>query len=243
MKLDVKTADGVADCWFYRPEGKESAPGVIFFMDALGIRESMHQMAQHLASLGYAVLLPNVFYRVGPFEPFDPKTAFTDPKEKERLFKIIHTLNPVAVMKDVEAYLDALSKQPGVKPGKVGMIGYCMGGRLGFVSAANYPDRVGAVAAFHPGGLVTDAPDSPHTLANRIKAELYLGIADHDRGATPEMQETLKKALEAAGVRFQMELYVDKKHGFAVTDAGDVFDADAQAKHWAAADALFKSAL
>ena len=122
------------------------------------------------------------------------------------------------------------------------MIGYWMGGRLGFVSAANYPDRVGAVAAFHPGGLVTDAPDSPHTLANRIKAELYLGIADHDRGATPEMQETLKKALEAAGVQFQMELYVDKRHGFAVTDA-DVFDAEAQARHWAAADALFKSAL
>src|SRR5262249_34113633 len=173
----------------------------------------MHQMAARLAKLGYFVLLPNVFYRVGAFAPFDTKTVFSDPNERARIMALIKSLDTASAMRDAGAYLDAIAKHPGAQAGNVGCIGYCLGGRIAFTTAGEYPDRVGAAASIHGGHLVTPEPDSPHAKAGRIKAMIYLGVADEDASCTPEAQGTLASTLGAVHVAYQMELYAGARHG------------------------------
>ena len=215
---------------------------MIFFIDALGVRPSMHQMAERLASLGYFVLLPNVLYRAGDFEPFDPKTVFGDEAERGRLFGIIKSLDQASAMRDVGAYLDAIASHPGAQKGAVGAVGYCMGGRLAFIAAGTYGDRIGAVASFHGGNLVTGEPTSPHLKADKIRAKLYFGVADNDGSCTPEAQGTLASALGAAHVAYQIELYPGAMHGFAVPDM-PVYDEAAAERHWKRMATHFAEAL
>lgn len=241
-RIDVKTGDGVADCYGFRPQGTQPVPAVVMFFDAFGMRPAMKEMADHLAQRGYFVLLPNLYYRAGPFAPFNTASAFSDPSERERLMKLIHTLTPEGIRKDFGAYLSILAKTPGVKADKLGCTGYCMGGRLALTAAGLFPDVVAAAASFHGGQLVTDAPDSPHRSADKIRGRLYFGVADEDRSCTPEDQAKLKAALDAADVRYQLELYAGAKHGFAVTDV-PVYDAAASAKHWERTFSLFGQTL
>lgn len=240
--LTVKTADGVAEAHLHKPAGTGPWPGVLLYVDAFGLRPTMDEMAERLASNGFAVLVPDLFYRAGKFPPFDPRTAFGDEKERARIMALIQGLDTPSAMRDTAAYLDALGAQEGVKKGPFGAVGYCMGGRLAFTAAGALPERIGAAASIHGGHIATDAPESPHRQASKIKARLYFGIADNDRGCTPEQQAQLKAALNAAHVRFDAELYPGALHGFAVPDHG-VYNKDAAEKQWQRVIALFREAL
>jgi len=241
-ELQVPAPDGPARAWLHRGPGAD-LPGVVLFPDAFGVRATIHAMAARLAGLGYAVLLPDVFYRERELRTFDLATTWTTPSERERLMALIATLTPERVARDAAAWLDALAARPGVRPGPAGAVGYCMGGRHAFLAAALLPDRLAAAASFHGGGLATDRPDSPHLLAPRVKAAIHLGVADEDRSCTPEAQGLLASALAAARVRYALELYAGKRHGFAVPDNVGAFDRDAAERHWRRLEAFLGEAL
>jgi carboxymethylenebutenolidase len=214
---------------------------VLYFSDAFGITPGAEEMCERLASNGYVVLFPNLFYRAGQYAPFNMATVWTDPAERQRLMAIVGP-SAAGAVKDAPVYLETLAKQPGVRGSGFGAVGYCMGGRVALVAAETYPDRFAAIACIHGGGLVTDAPESPHRHVNQVKARVYFGIADNDQGCTPEHQQQLEAELKAAGVRYQMELYPGARHGFAVIGT-HAFDASAAEKHWERVLALFAEAL
>jgi carboxymethylenebutenolidase len=241
-ELDVRTADGVARAWSWRG-GDGARPAVLVYPDAFGVRPTMHAIAERIAGLGYVVLLPDVFYRAGDYPPFDKASVWTDPPERERLMNLVRSITPERLRGDAGAYLDAIAARADVREDRVGVVGYCMGGRLSFLTAALHPDRVRAAASFHGAGLVSDAPESPHRLADRVRASVYLGVADQDRGCTPEHQGALATALAAGGVPYCMELYRGKKHGFAVPDHPGAYDPDAAERHWRRLESFFRETL
>lgn len=244
-KIGITTPDGTMDAYAFRPSSP--TPGellrpVVFLMDGIGPREELHRMAERVAERGYYVLFPNFFYRYGAYAPFDPKTVFQDAPERERLISLIRGVTHELAMRDVGAVLAALDKAPGVQGDQVGLVGYCFGGRTAMRAAGCYPERVVAAASIHGAGLATDREDSPHLLADRIRAKLYIGIAELDQGFSKEEAERLRAALEAAKVSFTMEVYPGVQHGFAVGDL-PVYDAPAAEKHWERVFALFKETL
>jgi carboxymethylenebutenolidase len=241
-EIEIETADGIARAWIHRG-GEGALPAVLMYPDAYGPRPALREMAERLAGLGYLVLLPNIFYRAGDYPPFDKAKVWTDPPERERLMKLIQSLTTERVRSDAGAYLDAIAAQRDVRKDRVGVTGYCMGGRLSLLTAALHPERVRAAASLHGGGLVTDAPDSPHRLADRVRASLYFAVADDDRGCTPEQQGALAAALGAAHVAYRIELYPGKKHGFAVTDHPGAYDPDAAERHWRRLESFLGEAL
>jgi carboxymethylenebutenolidase len=227
--LEISTPDGVARAWLHR-DGAGPRPAVLLYVDAYGVRAAMQEKAARLAGLGYTVLLPDIFYRAS-YPPFDKATVWSDPPERARLMALMQSITIDRLRIDAAAWLDALAENGG-RPDRVGTVGYCMGGRLAYLTAALHPDRVRAAASFHGGGLVSDAPDSPHRLAPRVKASLYLGVADDDRSCTPEHQGALATALGAAHLDYAIELYPGKRHGFAVPDHPGAADPEAEARHW-----------
>lgn len=172
------TPDGTCAVRLFTPDGPGRWPGVVMFPDAGGVRDTFDRMAAKLAGFGYVVLLPDVYYREGDWAPFDMKTAFGDPQERARIMFMIGTLTPDRVTRDADALLNYLASRPEVIGDRFGVCGYCMGGRMSVVVAGRLPDRVAAAAAFHPGGLVANSPDSPHLLADRISATVYIGGAE-----------------------------------------------------------------
>ena len=213
------------------------------YPDAGGVRDTFQDMAARLAGFGYAVLLPDVYYRHGDWQSFEMATAFTDPAQRKRLMSMIATVTPDMIASDAGAFFDFLAQRPEVKGmgAAFGVCGYCMGGRTSVIVAGRQPDRVAVVGSFHGGGLVTDDPTSPHLLADRIKATVYVAGAENDGSFTPEQAETLGKALTAANVNHKIEIY-PAGHGFAVPD-NPPYDADAAERHWVALQELFGSAL
>ncbi len=241
-RLDVRTDDGVMDVYLHRPASAGPAPVVIFYPDAGGVRRSQQQMAERLASHGYLGVLVNTLYRAGAFAPFDIATTFSAPPERERLMGIMKLATGDAVMRDTRALLDVLASEPGAGTGPIGTIGYCMGGRLAFIAAGAIPDRVAAAASIHGGHIAVDDPSSPHLQAAKIRAKLYFGVADNDGSCTPESQAKLEAALDAARVRYQLEVYPGALHGFAVPDF-PWYDEAAAEQHWARVTALFAETL
>ena len=211
------------------------------YPDAGGVRATFDEMAARLAGSGYAVLLPDVYYRSGDWAPFDMATVFTDQEERTRLFWMIGSLTPDRIAADAGAFFDYLASRPEVAGERFGVCGYCMGGRISLMLAGRLPDRVAAAASFHGGGLVTDTADSPHLLADRMAATVYVGGAENDASFTADHAEQLDKALTAAGVAHTIEWY-SAAHGFAVPD-NPPYDAAAGERHWAAMTDLFGSAL
>ena len=241
-EIDIQTANGVAHAWIYRGgEGPRSA--VLLYPDAGGVRPVMHGMAERIANLGYVVLLPNIFYRAGSYAPFDMATVWSNPAERARLMEILSSITAERVGIDGGAYLDAIRAQPDIRKDRIGITGYCVGGRMSFLTAGKHPDKVRAAASFHGGGLVTDRADSPHRLADRIQASLYLGVADSDQGCTPEHQGALAAALGSASVHYEIELYRGKKHGFAVSDHVGAYDPEAADRHWRRLESFFGETL
>jgi carboxymethylenebutenolidase len=211
------------------------------YVDAGGVRDTMQDMAAHLAGQGYAVLVPDVYYRHGDWKPFDMRTAFTDQEERIRLMGMVGSVTPDMIASDAGAFFDFLEQRPEVKGSRFGVFGYCMGGRTSVIVAGRQPDRIAAAGSFHGGGLVTEDPNSPHLLADRMKATVYVAGAENDGSFTTENAETLDKALTAAGVEHMVEFY-PAGHGFAVPD-NPPYDKSAADRHWAALSRLFGASL
>ena len=231
-RVDLRTADGVMDTYLFQPPGTGSWPAVIFYMDAFGIRPQLDEMAQRLASNGYFVVVPNLYYRSGPFAPFDPKQVFGgETPERQRFLAMIHSIDPTKIMSDTGAILDYLDNEPAAREGKMAAVGYCMGGGFAISALGTFPDRVAAGASFHGASLATDKADSPHLLAKNIRGRLYLGVAGIDPGFPPEQRNRLEQALTEAGVDYTLDMYEGAKHGFAVT-GHLVYDRDASERHW-----------
>ena len=241
-EVSITTPDGNCSATLHTPDGAGPWPAVILYPDAGGVRETFRDMADRLSGLGYAVLLPDVYYRAGGFEPFDMNTVFTDPAERSRLGELMGSLSTENTVSDAGEFLEFLAARPEVTGAGVGTTGYCMGGRISLLVAGSHPDRVAAAASFHGGRIaVEDDPDSPHLLARHILATVYVAGAENDGSYTPEQAALLEDALTAVGVEHTLEVY-PAAHGFAVPD-NPTFDKDAAERHWAAMESLYASAL
>ena len=215
--IEIRTPDGVADGLLIQPEKDGRWPGVLYLTDIGGIRASNRGMARRLAGEGYAVLLPNIFYRNGKPPIFKAGAKFGDEEFMRRMKEITAPLTTEAVERDLSAYIDSLAKQPSVSGKTFGAVGFCFSGQMALRVAALRPDQIAAVASFHGGGLYTDVPTSPHTLLPRVKARLYFGHGIDDRSMPKEAIEKLDRALAAWGGHYESELY-QAHHGWTVPD-------------------------
>jgi carboxymethylenebutenolidase len=248
--VTIQTPDGSCDAAFIHP-ASGTHPGVLVWTDAFGLRPSMRDIGKRLAAQGYAVLVPNPFYRVAKGVVFESaaSVSFADPATRAKLGPLMGSVNAAgAAEKDAAAYIAFLDAQPQVdKSKKIGTQGYCMGGALVVRTAAAVPERIGAGASFHGGGLVTDKPDSPHLLAPRIKARMYFGIASNDDQKQPDAKDKLKTAFEAAKVPAQVEVY-PAKHGWCVPDmppdnGTPIYSRPDAERAWERLTALYKAGL
>lgn len=240
--VDIATADGVADAYLARPDDG-THPGVLFVMDAYGLRPTIEEMVDRIAADGYVVLAPNVLYRAGR-APVLPMPDQGDSDARGRFFKalrpLLDQLTPDRIAADGAAYLDYLAEAGAAGP--VAISGYCMGVRVGWRIATAHPKRVAALAGFHAGGLVTDAPESPHRSAGDLAAELYLGFADRDPSMTAEQIAALERSLDAAGARYRSEVYEGALHGYTMADSA-AYDEAARERHFRELRALLARAL
>ena len=241
-RIDLQTADGVLDCYVFEPSADGRWPAVRFYMDAFGIRADLDVMAQRLADAGYVVAVPNLYHRSGAFPPFDAGEVAAGGPERERFMGMIRSIDGDMVMRDTAAVLTHLDTRPSVRPGAVGTVGYCMGGGYALRAAGVFPERIAAAASFHGGSLATDRPDSPHQLAGRMRARVYVGVAGIDPGFTGEQRRRLDEALRAGGVRYEIEVYEGAQHGFAVHNHR-VYDPAASERHWERLLGLLDTAL
>jgi carboxymethylenebutenolidase len=218
--VEIKTPDGTCDAAFIHPKAG-SHPGVLIWPDAFGLRPSMREMAKRLAAEGFSVLVPNPFYRIAK-APFSDASNFNfqNPDDMAKLRPLMASVNaPGNAEKDAVAFVGFLDSQKEVdKTRKIGTQGYCMGGPLVVKTAAALPNRIGAGASFHGGGLVTDKPDSPHLLAPKIKARMYFGIASNDDQRQPDAKDKLKEAFAGSQVPAEIEVYPGALHGWCVPD-------------------------
>ena len=241
LDVTIPTPDGTCKASLHVPETGAPAPAVIMYPDAGGARDTIRGMGDRLASLGYVVLVPDVYYRT-PFEPFSMATALTDDTERKRLFSLMKGLTPDMSVRDAGAFLDFLASRDEVGPGGVGTSGYCMGGRISLTVAGHHPDRIAAAASFHGGNLAPEGdPNSPHLLAGAIKATVYVGGAQDDASFPEEQKERLRAAYDAAGVTSTIET-LPGLHGYAVPD-NPTFDEAASELHWKAMEQLYGSVL
>ncbi|MDP8983208.1 MAG: dienelactone hydrolase family protein [Acidobacteriota bacterium] len=248
--VEVKTPDGTCDAAFIRPK-TGSHPGVLLWPDAFGLRPAMRDMAKRLAAEGYSVLVPNPFYRVSKAPFTDASTfSFSNAADRAKLTPLMASVNaPGNPEKDAAAYVAFLDAQKEVnKSKKIGTQGYCMGGPLVVRTAASLPNRIGAGASFHGGGLVTDKPDSPHLLAPKIKAHMYIAIASNDDTRQPDAKDKLKEAFGAAQVHSEIEVYPGALHGWCVPDmpqqnGAPLYNKPAAEQAWGKLLALYKAAL
>ncbi|RWL94710.1 MAG: dienelactone hydrolase family protein [Mesorhizobium sp.] len=237
--IEIKTLDGTAKARLFRPAAPAKA-GIILYMDIFGPRPVLDQMAERLAGHGYAVLVPDLFYRYAPYGPFDPKTAFTEAKTKALLLMLSGGTTQGMTIRDGSAFLDAFAAE-GIG-GPIGVVGYCMGGARALNAAASYPDRIVAAASFHGGNLASDAADSPHRKAASIKARVYVGVAGVDGSFPPEQSARLAEALRVAEVDHTIENYVGVGHGWCIKDHS-VYDEVGAERHWKRLTTFFKETL
>jgi carboxymethylenebutenolidase len=241
-KTEIQTRDGVCPSFVFRPAGSGPWPAVLIFMDGLGIRPAVLEIGERLSAHGYYALLPDLFYRSGPYAPMDPHAIFADPQRRKILMDKYFALATQAnIMSDTSAFLDYLAAQPDVRRGAIGTTGYCMGGLMSLAAAGTYPDRIAATASYHGGRLATDAADSPHLLAPRIKSRVYIAGAIEDQSFPDVMKNRLEEALNKAHVDHKIETY-PAKHGWVFRDT-PVYDAAASERHWQTLLALFDATL
>jgi carboxymethylenebutenolidase len=237
-EVNVTTPDGTADCYFAHP-ASGTAPGVLVWPDIFGLRPAFRQMGKRLAESGYSVLVVNPFYRAKK-APTAPQGAATPIQDVRPLAQ---GLNETTHMTDAKAFIAWLDKQPSVaKNRKIGTQGYCMGGPIAFRTAAAVPDRVGAVASFHGGGLVTDKPDSPHLQAAKSKAQFLIAIAANDDKRSPNDKTVLKETFEKANLPAEIEVYEGSAHGWCPPDS-QVYNEPLAEKAWGRLLALYGKAL
>jgi carboxymethylenebutenolidase len=240
--FELKTADGSCPCYSYSAPGDRPAPAVILFMDGIGIRPALRGMAERLASNGFFVLLPNLYYRGGDTPVFDAKTMMSDPAQRDRMMALIRTVTSASVQRDTQAFLDYLSREAKVQGSRVGCVGYCMGGAVALRAAASFPERIAAAASIHGAALATDAPDSPHRGLPEVRGAVYVGVAGIDPWLQPGETDRLRAALVEAGTRHEVEEYPGIHHGFAATDT-PMYDRAGAERHWERIVSLFRKEL
>jgi carboxymethylenebutenolidase len=241
-RIEIKTRDGVCPSYEYRPSGAGQWPAVLVFMDGLAIRPAVLEIGEGLARHGYYALLPDLFYRSGPYAPMDPHAIFSDPEKRKTLMEKFFSLaTPANIMSDTQSFLEHIEAQKDVLRGGIGITGYCMGGRMSLIAAGTYPEHILAAASYHGGRLATDTPDSPHRLAPRMRAKVYVAGAIEDETFPEAMKQRLEDALTQAGVDHRIETY-PAKHGWVFRDT-PVYDAAASERHWQTMLALFDSTL
>jgi carboxymethylenebutenolidase len=249
--VTIKTPDGMSDGVFIHPT-TGSYPGVLIWPDAFGLRPAMRDIGKRIAAEGYSVLVPNPFYRVAKAPVFDNASSFNFQNQSDmaKLQPLMASINaPGAAEKDAVAYIAFLDAQQQVnKAKKIGTQGYCMGGPLVVKTAAALPNRIGAGASFHGGGLVTDKSDSPHLLAPKIKARMYFGIASNDDMRQPDAKDKLREAFAAAKVPAEIEVYPGAQHGWCVPDmpaepGKPIYNKPDAERAWGKLVALYKAAL
>jgi len=241
-RVDLRTEDGLLDLHLFHPDGTGTWPAVLFYMDAFGIRGELFAMAGRLASHGYVVALPNLYYRSGEYAPFDPQQVAAGGPERDRFKSMIASIGPAAVMRDTAAVMASLETNGAVRRGRLGAVGYCMGGGFALTAAGTFPDAFAVAASLHGGSLATEKPDSPHRLADRIRATVYVGVAELDPTFADDQRQRLEQALQASGVKYRLEVYPGARHGFAVT-GHLVYDQAASERHWATLVQLFAETL
>jgi carboxymethylenebutenolidase len=239
--VEVKTPDGVADAFFVHPATGRH-PGVLIWPDIFGLRPAFRSMATRLSESGYSVLVVNPFYRTrkAPTAPEHPD--FDDPATRQALMSLAGTLTPATAATDASSFVDFLDAQPSVdRKRKIGTTGYCMGGPLVMRTAARVPERVGAAASFHGGGLVTDKPDSPHLAIPTMKARFLVAIAENDDQRDPQAKDVLRRSFAEAKLPAEIEVY-PAQHGWCPPDSR-VYNHDAAEKAWARLLVLFGTGL
>ena len=226
--LDITTADGAMNSFVVYPEEKGPHPVVLFYMDAPGKREELHDMARRLASVGYYVVLPNLYYRRSRDfwlkERTEPAMAV--------MFEHMHSLTNALVVRDTQALLRFVDAQPAADASRIGAVGYCMSGSFVMAAAAAFPDRIKSIASIHGANMVTDQDDSPHLMAPRIRCESYFGCAEIDKWAPKEAIDTLQAALVAAGTPHRIEWYPAAQHGFVFPLRTGIYDQASAERHW-----------
>ena len=240
--VEVATPDGSADCYLaYPAEGR--FPGVIVWPDILGLRPAFRQIGKRLAESGYAVLVVNPYYRTSRAPVVPPGATFQDSSVREIVMPLYRQLNAESEVSDAGALVRFLDRHPAVDSGRpMGTTGYCMGGPIVMRTAAALPDRIGAAATFHGGGLVSDGPDSPHLLIPKMKAQFLIAIAASDDKKQPEAKDVLRAAFAAAELPAEIEVYEGTMHGWCPPDSAVYNQAQAE-RAWSRLLSLFDSAL
>lgn len=240
-QIDIPAKGGRITTFIVHPERDGPHPVLLFYMDAPGIREELRDMARRLATAGYYVMLPNLYYRANVLElgplPRDPEAP-----ERKRMFELMASINIAMVMEDTDALLTFADADKAALKGPIGTVGYCMSGRYALSAAVHYPDRVTAAASIYGTHLMTDQPDSPHLTARQAKAELYIACAEIDHYVPLEMVAPLRDALRDSGAHAEVELYPAVEHGFAFP-LRPVFNKDAAERHWERLFALYQRRL
>lgn len=240
--IDIPTRHGATTTFIVHPERHGPHPVVLFFMDAPAIREELRDMARRMATAGYYVMLPNLYYRRGVLELADlPKLP--EAEARARMFDLMGSISNPLVMSDGDALLDFADRDPAASKGKIATVGYCMSGQYAINFAARYPDRVGAAASIYGVQLVTDQADSPHLAAQKAKGELYFACAEHDSYAPLEMVQALDASLKAGSAKAEVEFYPGVHHGFAFPRRASVYDKPAAERHWERLFALWRRTL
>ena len=236
--IDIPTPDGSMNTFITHPEEGGPHPAVLFYMDAPGKRGELHDMARRLATAGYYVILPNLYYR----RDRDFRMG-TSEDARRVMFEHMQTLTRPLVLTDTAAMLRFLDGDPAARPGKVGAVGYCMSGPFVLWAAEEHPDRVAAAASIHGVRLHSDAPDSPHRNVERITGELYVAHAEHDPYAPTEMIEAFTAHMKTTKVRHRIEWYMGVHHGFVFPKRTEVYDKPAAERHWERLVALYRRRL
>ena len=240
--VEVPTPDGTADCHFVHPSSG-AHPGVLIWPDALGLRPAFEQMGRRLAESGYAVLVVNPYYRTERAPVLPEGASFRDEATRKKIFPLMRSLTPETIVTDARAFVGFLDAQDAVAGDrKMGTMGYCMGGSMTMRTAAAFPERIGAGASFHGGRLVTDSPDSPHLLVDRIRAHYLFAIAENDDQKDPEAKTVLRDAFGATGLPAEIEVYAGTLHGWCPPDSAVYHEAQAE-RAWSRLLALFETAL
>jgi carboxymethylenebutenolidase len=234
--LDIPTRDGAMNTFVVHPEEGGPHPVVLFYMDAPGKREELHDMARRLASVGYYVVLPNLYYRLAREFELKERT----PEGMKPMFALMDSLSNAGAVRDTQAMLEFADSQPEADGSRVGAVGYCMSGPFVFAAAAALPSRIACIAAIHGARMVTSEDDSPHRLAPRIRCETYVACAETDVWAPPETIATLQAALDAAGTPYRLEWYPGAHHGFVFPRRAGIYDQASAERHWERLFDLFR---
>lgn len=239
LETDIPTADGAMNSFIVYPDAGGPHPVVLFYMDALGLRDELRDMARRLASEGYFVVLPNLYYR----KSRDFWLKVRTPEAMVPMFELMNSLSNGLIVRDTEAMLRFVDAQPEADARRIGATGYCMSGPFVFAAAAAFPERIHAIASIHPAHMVTEKEDSPHLMTSRIRCESYVACAETDKWCPPETVAALEQAMKQGGMNYQLEWYPGAAHGFVFPRREGVYHHASAERHWDRLLALFKRTL